>query len=104
MIVVDSRSMSNPVISDDVRLQLLRKLEAEPNLSQRKLASELGVSLGTVNYCIKALAKVGWVKAGSFAPSKNKVGYAYLLTPKGAAEKADLTARFLEYRQRQFDI
>ncbi|HEY7772618.1 MAG TPA: MarR family EPS-associated transcriptional regulator [Marinagarivorans sp.] len=95
--------MSDPVITDEVRLQLLRKLEADPNLSQRELAGELGVSLGKVNYCIKALAQVGWIKAGNFARSKNKAGYAYLLTPKGVAEKAALTTRFLEYKQKQYD-
>ena len=95
--------MSDPVITDEVRLQLLRKLEANPNLSQRELAASMGVSLGKVNFCIKALAQVGWIKAGNFARSKNKVGYAYLITAKGIAEKAALTTRFIEYKQKQYD-
>ena len=88
---------------DEVRLALMRKLAQNPNLSQRELAAELGISLGKVNYCLKALVRVGWVKAGNFARSSNKAGYAYLLTPKGITEKAALTSRFLEYKQRQYD-
>ena len=81
----------------------MRKLAHNPNLSQRELAAELGISLGKVNYCLKALVKVGWVKAGNFARSNNKAGYAYLLTPKGITEKAALTSRFIEYKQQQYD-
>jgi EPS-associated MarR family transcriptional regulator len=80
----------------------LRKLENNPDLSQRELAQMLGVSLGKVNYCLKALVQVGWVKAGNFARSKSKAGYVYLLTPKGVTEKAALTARFLARKQQQY--
>ena len=95
--------MKKTAIPDEVRLALMRKLAQNPNLSQRQLAAELGVSLGKVNYCLKALIKVGWVKAGNFARSNNKAGYAYLLTPKGITEKAALTSRFIEYKQQQYD-
>ena len=95
--------MSGPVITDEVRLQLLRKLEADPNMSQRELASELGISLGKVNYCLKALVQVGWVKAGNFARSSNKASYAYAITPAGIKQKAALTVRFLEYKQQKYD-
>ena len=95
--------MKESAIPDEVRLALMRKLAHNPNLSQRELAAELGISLGKVNYCLKALVKVGWVKAGNFARSNNKAGYAYLLTPKGITEKAALTSRFIEYKQQQYD-
>ncbi|WP_394200977.1 MarR family EPS-associated transcriptional regulator [Marinagarivorans algicola] len=95
--------MKETAIPDEVRLALMRKLAQNPNVSQRELAAELGVSLGKVNYCLKALVKVGWVKAGNFARSNNKAGYAYLLTPKGITEKAELTTRFIERKQQQYD-
>ena len=63
----------------------------------------MGVSLGKVNYCIKALLDVGHVKLNNFARSKNKLGYAYALTPKGVKEKAQVTLRFLEFKQMQYD-
>lgn len=95
--------MKHMPIPDEVRLTLMRKLAQNPNLSQRELAAALGVSLGKVNYCLKALVEVGWVKAGNFVRSNNKAGYAYLLTSKGIAEKAALTSRFIEYKQQQYD-
>lgn len=94
--------MSDPLLTDEVRLQVLRKLEVDPELSQRELAKLLDVSLGKVNYCLKALAQVGWIKVSNFARSKNKAGYAYLLTPKGVIEKAKLTSKFLEVKKRQY--
>ena len=65
-------------------------------MSQRKLAEELGVSVGKVNYCVKALVDKGLVKAGNFKRSSDKMSYLYLLTPKGIEEKARLTASFLK--------
>lgn len=95
--------MKETAIPDEVRLALMRKLAQNPNVSQRELAAELGVSLGKVNYCLKALVKVGWVKAGNFARSSNKTGYAYLLTPKGIAQKTALTTRYIERKQQLYD-
>ena len=89
--------------SDEVRLKLMRKLEQNPNASQRELAEALGVSLGKVNYCLKALIGVGWVKVGNFARSTNKLGYAYVLTPAGIKEKSQITARFLRFKQEQYE-
>jgi len=63
----------------------------------------MGVSLGKVNYCLKALVDVGQVKFGNFAASKNKLGYAYLLTPKGVKEKTKAAVNFLKIKQRQYD-
>lgn len=94
--------MSDPLLDDEIHLELVRLIEANPSVSQRELASKLGVSLGKVNYCLKALVDVGWVKAGNFAKSNNKLGYAYVLTPTGIKEKAAITARFLMHKQAQY--
>lgn len=95
--------MSTPDIAEDVRLQVMRELEQNPELSQRQLAERLGVSVGKANYCLKALIAVGWVKAGNFARSKSKGAYAYALTPAGIKEKAAMTVRFLERKQQQYE-
>ena len=78
------------------RLRVLKALHEKPDITQRELAAKLGVSLGQVNYCVKALVDKGHVKVGNFAASSNKLGYVYLLTPSGVAEKARLTAAFIE--------
>jgi EPS-associated MarR family transcriptional regulator len=70
-------------------------LHEDPSLTQRELGERVGISLGAVNYCLKALMDRGLVKAGNFRRSANKLGYAYLLTPAGIAEKSKLTGRFL---------
>lgn len=80
----------------ETRFRLLRALESNPEISQRALAEELGVSLGKTNYCLKALIEKGWVKAGNFGRSRQKHRYLYQLTPTGLAEKARITQRFLK--------
>ena len=95
--------MKTSEVNDEVRLQAMRELEQNPELSQRELAARLGISLGKANYCLKALVQIGWVKAGNFARSNKKTGYVYALTPIGIKEKAVLTVRFLERKQRQYD-
>ena len=67
----------------EAHLQILRLLEANPELSQRDIARELGISLGKANYCLKALIEKGWIKAGNFSRNPNKLAYVYLLTPQG---------------------
>ena len=84
------------MIPEDIRFRLLRLLEAEPNLSQRQIAAELGLSLGRANYLLRALIEKGQVKAGNFRVSRNKLAYAYLLTPSGLEEKARLASGFLK--------
>ena len=84
------------------RLQVLKALQEKPDISQRELAARLGVSLGQVNYCMKALIDKGHVKVGNFAASGNKLGYVYLLTPSGVAEKASLTAVFIERKLSEY--
>lgn len=82
----------------DTRFRLLRALEQDPQISQRDLAQELGLSLGKTNYCLRALIDKGWVKAGNFRRSKNKQRYLYQLTPAGIAEKTRITHRFLKHK------
>ncbi len=74
----------------------MRLLQENPDLTQRELAIQLGVSVGRLNYCLKVLIQKGWVKVLNFSHSKNKFGYVYMLTPKGMTEKAALTSHFLK--------
>jgi EPS-associated MarR family transcriptional regulator len=87
----------------EVRFRVMRALEQNPHLSQRDLARELGVSLGGVNYCIKALIDKGAVKVENFRASDNKKRYAYVLTPDGMTEKARMTGRFLQRKMREYE-
>jgi len=90
-------------MTDHSELGVLRLLESSPSRSQREVASELGMSLGKVNYLLKALLEKGFVKIQNFRNSSNKRAYAYLLTPAGVAAKADLTRRFLERKIAEYD-
>lgn len=89
--------------SDETHYQLIKLIEENPSISQRELADRLGVSLGKVNYCLRALINIGWVKAGNFVRSNNKMRYAYVLTPTGLHEKTKITARFLQKKQAQYE-
>ena len=89
---------------DELRLKVLRALETNPELSQRQLAAELGVSLGGVNYALKALVERGFVKADNFRKSGNKVAYLYVLTPRGVAEKASLATAFLGRKLEEYEV
>ena len=87
----------------DAHYRLLRLLESSPQLSQRELAREMGVSLGKVNYCVNALIEKGWIKARNFQNSNNKLAYAYLLTPSGIDQKAALTVQFLQRKVAEYE-
>ena len=89
---------------DQVHFDLLRKLEANPKYTQRELSKEMGISLGKVNYCINKLITKGWVKLSNFRRNPNKVGYIYLLTPKGIKEKTRLTFAFLKIKMDEYEI
>ena len=80
----------------ETHFRLLRLIEANPEITQRELAEQAGISLGKVNYCLRALIDKGWVKAGNFSRSQQKHRYLYQLTPAGIAEKARITGRFLK--------
>jgi len=88
---------------EDVQFQVLRRLQEEPGLSQRSLARELNISLGSINFCFQALMEKGWVKVQNFSQNSHKLGYAYLLTPCGIAEKSQLTARFLKRKLEEYE-
>ena len=100
----NSGSAFNTGARDELRLRVLRALEANPELSQRQLAAELGVSLGGVNYTLKALVERGFVKADNFRKSGSKTAYLYLLTPKGIAEKASLATAFLGRKLEEYEV
>ena len=97
----NSNKKSNKV-NAEVTLQVMTHLEGNPRHSQREIAGKLGVSLGSVNYCIKELIKKGFIKVENFRKNSNKLGYAYLLTPSGVHEKASLTVSFLKRKQREY--
>ncbi|MGH8249564.1 MAG: MarR family EPS-associated transcriptional regulator [Steroidobacteraceae bacterium] len=88
---------------DESHYRLMRLIEARPGLSQRDIAHELGMSLGKVNYCLRAVVSKGWIKAVNFKNSHNKAAYIYLLTPRGIEMKARLTARFLSIKMREYE-
>lgn len=90
-------------MSDEIHYKILNSLQENPQVSQRDLAKELGVSLGKANYCLRALIEKGWVKARNFQESANKKAYVYLLTPKGIEEKARVTMRFLKYKMQEYE-
>lgn len=91
-------------ISDEIRYRLLGYLADHPDASQRTLANVLGVSLGKVNYCLRALIEKGLVKARNFRNSDNKIAYAYVLTPKGIEEKVNVTYVFLRRKIAEHDL
>ena len=97
-------SSLNTGARDELRLRVLRALESNPELSQRQLAAELGVSLGGVNYALKALVERDFVKADNFRKSGNKVAYLYVLTPQGVAEKAYLATAFLGRKLQEYEV
>jgi len=93
--------MSNP--QEENHLKVMRLLVEEPRMSQRELAAALGMSLGKTNYCLKALMGKGLIKVNNFRSHKNKLAYAYLLTPQGISEKANLTAEFLRRKLDEYE-
>ncbi len=90
-------------IQEDTYFRVMRILQENPDLTQRELAEKLGVSVGGLNYCLKALMDKGWVKMQNFQNSKNKFKYVYLLTPQGIAERVSLTSRFLDRKMQEYE-
>ena len=95
--------MKKRINRSEVELEILRKVEENPNLTQRKIAEHLGLSLGKINYLIKTLLGKGFLKIDNFRRSDNKLGYLYLLTPKGVEAKRKLTILFLQQKSEEFD-
>ena len=95
--------MDKAVLEQEMQLRVMRLIAEKPELSQRELATELGVSLGKTNYVLRKLIECGMAKVGNFRRSNNKVGYLYLLTPQGVAEKAKITQAFLQRKEREYE-
>jgi EPS-associated MarR family transcriptional regulator len=83
--------------------KLMRLLDKNPGMSQRDAARELGVSLGKINYCLRALMGRGWVKAANFKNSQNKAAYLYMLTPSGISRKATLAVEYLQEKVTEYE-
>ena len=88
---------------DESHYRLMRLIEANPGMSQRDIARELGMSLGKVNYCLRAVARKGWIKATNFKNSHNKAAYIYWLTPRGIEMKARMTVKFLSIKVQEYE-
>ena len=88
----------------DIEYKALKAIETNKNLTQRELAKSLDISLGKTNFIMKAFVTRGWIKLDNFRKSNNKIGYAYILTPKGILEKTKLAWKFLNYKQNEYEI
>ena len=88
---------------EETHYHVLKLIEKNPSITQRQLASELGVSVGKANYCLKALIDKGWVKANNFKNSNNKLAYIYKLTPSGIEQKARITVNFLKRKMSDYE-
>ena len=97
--------MNREFIEDDIRLRLLKYIsDSSSYLTQRDFAAYLGISLGKTNYCLTELIKKGYVKATRFMNSRNKVAYAYMLTPQGIEEKLHLLMQFLQRKESEYQM
>lgn len=98
-----SEKMLKNTSNQELQLKLLQHFERDPNVSQRQLSKALGVSLGKTHYLVSSLVKVGWVKLDNFKRSDKKIGYMYLLTPKGIIQKAKITKAFLIKKEADYE-
>tara|TARA_Y100001935_G_C17026574_1_gene370386 strand:+ start:70 stop:372 length:303 start_codon:yes stop_codon:yes gene_type:complete len=85
------------------QFEVLRKIDKEPKTSQRKLALDLGFSLGKLNYCLKALKDKGLIKINNFKKNPNKLNYVYIITPKGISAKTKLTLKFMKRKLQEYE-
>jgi EPS-associated MarR family transcriptional regulator len=88
---------------EDARFRVLRLLEGNPHVSQREIASSVGISLGRAHYVLSALIEMGFVKLANFQAAPDKGRYAYILTPRGVLEKASITRRFLARKVAEYE-
>ena len=87
----------------DTHFRVMVLIQKKPKITQRELAKEMGISLGSVHYCLKALVLKGWVKVGRFKHNPDKSAYLYLLTPEGVVHKSKLTLGFLKRKKQEYD-
>ena len=99
---INVQNMNNEQNNQD-HFNVMRKIKKHPESSKRDLAQELGFSLGKLNYCLKALQQKGLIKIKNFQKNKNKLSYAYVLTPKGIAEKTKLTINFMKSKMKEYE-
>ena len=100
---IRDRLLNKKINNSEEELEILRQIEENPNLTQRQIADHLGLSLGKINYLIKALLEKGVVKVDNFKRSDNKLRYLYLLTPEGVERKRKLTLLFIQRKSEEFD-
>ena len=90
-------------MKEEIHYHVLKHIEENPSITQRELAKELGVSVGKVNYCLKALIDKGWIKANNFKNSNKKLAYFYIPTPSGLEQKAKITVNFLKRKINDYE-
>ena len=90
-------------MTEELHYRVLKHLAAHPEATQRDLAQALGISVGSTNYCLRAVIDKGWIKAQNFLNSKKKRAYAYLLTPAGLEAKARITVSFLQRKRAEYE-
>ena len=90
-------------MSEERQLKVMRLLENDPEMTQRELAGALGISLGSANFCLKALVDKGWIKIDNLKKNPSKLSCLYLVTPEGIGAKAKLTMRFLKRKRIEYD-
>ena len=95
--------MSKPQSITEDQLDLMHIIECDSNASQRQIAKTTGFSIGKVNYCLKALMDIGFIKVDNFTKSTQKINYAYILTTKGLKQKADITRHFIIKKKQEYD-
>ena len=95
--------MKKPYKFTEDHIELLHTIEKDGRVSQRQIAKNTGLSIGKVNYIIKSLIEIGFVKINNFNKSNKKLEYAYILTPKGLKEKVDITKKFLIKKEQEYD-
>src|SRR5687768_18324397 len=93
----------HPADAEDLHFRVLKLLQEHPDMSQRELADRVGVSNGKLHYCMRALIDKGLIKLGNFAGSKNRLRYAYWLTPTGLSQKAGMTSVFLKRKMAEYE-
>ncbi len=93
----------NKFDNKEEEFNVLRQIQKKPKSSQRQLASDLGFSLGKLNYCVKALKQKGLIKINKFKKNKNKINYIYILTPKGINYRIKITIQFMKKKMKEYD-
>ena len=100
----DNAVPQQDISEQQLALSVLRLMSDRPDLTQRQLAKSLGVSLGKTNFIVRAVLALGWVKAENFRRSNNKLGYIYVLTPQGIAQRLRLTQTFVARKEQEYEL